>query len=71
MDLMMKRHIGPGCWTLLCAGLILAMTGGCAMSEAAELEDLDGVRGKVFRADVGRPKQFELLKETVFDPADG
>lgn len=33
----------------------------------ASREDLDGVRGKLFRADVDR-RQFELLKETVFDP---
>lgn len=37
------------------------------MSDAAELENLHGVRGKIFRADADQ-KQFELLKETVFDP---
>jgi len=30
-------------------------------------ENLDGVRGKIFRADVDA-RTFELLKETVFDP---
>jgi len=40
---------------------------GCASSTASELEDLNGVQGKVFRVDPGA-RQFELLKETAFDP---
>ncbi|HAS82631.1 MAG TPA: hypothetical protein DCS43_08175 [Verrucomicrobia bacterium] len=31
------------------------------------IEDLNGVRGKIFRVDMEQ-KKFELLKETVFDP---
>jgi len=60
---MFRRLLAAGV-TLLIAALLIHVSGVRAM---ANLEDLDGVTGKVFRADVDA-REFELLKETVFDP---
>ena len=56
---------------LACVFVLFAAM-GAAWSVTSErdggaMEDLNGVRGKIFRVDV-EERSFDLLKETVFDP---
>lgn len=52
---------------LTCLLGVLLFTAGCSSNTMHSNEDLNGVDGKIFKADVDN-KQFELLKETVIDP---
>lgn len=52
---------------MLFIATIVAQLAGCGATTVTNQEDLNGVRGKIFHADVNA-RSFELLKETVIDP---